>query len=425
MNFFRIQGSHPLQGEITIPGSKNAALPMLCASLLTEEPCEFHNVPNITDIDKLLEIFQILGAKVERDLSQKKVRITARQLDAKKISQLQLIKKFRASLLVLGPLLARCQEALILQPGGCILGTRSNTTHLKGFQELGVNITEDPHSINARVEKPIQDTTILLPEASVTATENLALFAAYQPTQTTITFAATEPHVTATLRMLQAMGAEIKGLQTHHLTIQGTPKLKGGVFTIPPDSLLAGTYALAGILTNGKITIHSVPHDELFAFYGLLRQTGAAFEFSAEKLEILPRSTPLQSPGKVQTAIFPGFSTDLQSPFGVLLTQCQGTSLIFETLFENRFSYIYELEKMGAQIQMLNAYQVQITGATSLRGRMVESWDLRAGAAMVLAGLVAKGETCVTQIDYIKRGYENFAENLQALGAQITEVQSG
>jgi UDP-N-acetylglucosamine 1-carboxyvinyltransferase len=290
---------------------------------------------------------------------------------------------------------------------------------------LGAEIVPDPEHIHLKfAQKPLKEQRLLLPEASVTGTENLAIFLANREEISEIFFSAAEPHVCAVLRMLQSMGAQIDGIGTHHLRIKGKKQLQGGTFTIPPDGILVGTYAIAGILTRGNLTIHNVNHEELYSFYGLLKRAGAAFEMRDRGLKILPNAKPLTAIPKVQTAIFPSFSTDLQSPMGVLLTQCEGVSQIFETLFENRLTYLNELEKMGAKIEILNAHQARITGIARLKGAEVTSWDLRAGAAMVLAGLIAEGNTKITNIEYIDRGYENFVENLQSLGGIIKRVES-
>jgi UDP-N-acetylglucosamine 1-carboxyvinyltransferase len=218
------------------------------------------------------------------------------------------------------------------------------------------------------------------------------------------------------------MGADIDGIGTHYLRIRGRKDLHGGEFTIPPDGLLVGTYAIAGILTQGDLLIENVDHRELFSFYGMLKRVGANFEMKENALHIFGEQKMCSIP-KIQTAIYPGFSTDLQSPFGVLLTQCKGESLVFETLFENRLTYLSELEKMGAKIQILNPHQAKITGPVQLQGAEVQSWDLRAGAAMVLAGLIAKGKTRISNVNYIDRGYENFPENLAKLGAKIKRIE--
>ena len=425
MAHFEIEGGKELSGKVHIPGAKNAALPMLCGALLTEDLCIFENVPNIKDIQTLLEIFQEIGVEVNSDLKNNRVEIKAEKVDLEKLKNCEKLKKIRASILVLGPLLARFKKCRIFSPGGCVIGARSHAIHTDGFSVLGGEILEDGEQIDIRFNTPkLSQNRILLPEASVTGTENLALFLAGIEKETTeMYFVAAEPHVCATLKMLQKMGAQIEGIGTHHLKITGEKYLKGGTFTVPPDGILVGTYAIAGIITNSEITIKNVDHKELFSFYGILKRLGAQFEMGKNELIIKKRET-LQAITKVQTAIYPGFSTDLQSPMGVLLTQCQGTSMLFETLFENRLAYLNELERMGARIQILNQHQAQITGVSKLKAAEVQSWDLRAGAAMVLAGLIAEGTTKVTNIQYIDRGYENFVEVLQSLGASIKRVTS-
>jgi UDP-N-acetylglucosamine 1-carboxyvinyltransferase len=289
---------------------------------------------------------------------------------------------------------------------------------------LGVFVDSDENKISLEFSREnFINNQVLFSEASVTATENLAIFCAGIEDDSELFFTALETHVTATLKMLQKMGAKIDGLGTHCLKIRGKKKLKGGVFEIPSDGILVGTYAIAGLITGGEILIKNVNHAELMSFYGALQKTGAIFELQDNALKIF-KSPNLQAVKKLQTSIFPGFSTDLQSPFGVLLTQCEGESLIFETLFENRLIYLSELEKMGAEVKILNPHQAKIRGKIKLHGANVQSWDLRAGAAMVLAGLVADGVTRVSNINYIERGYENFAENLRNLGADVVNIEA-
>ncbi len=422
MSHFEVTGGNELKGEITIPGAKNASLPMLCAALLTEEKCIFHDVPNIGDIFTLLEIFEEMGVSVIHDKKKKIVEIEAKNMDPTKLAKCEKAKKLRATILLMGPILARFGEVKIPQPGGCVIGARPNSIHIDGMKVLGAKEIAAPEHIHLKFDKKeIQGHRILLPEASVTGTENLAIFLAGKADECDVYFTAAEPHVCSVLRMLQKMGAQIEGIGTHHLKIKGTENLKGGEFRISPDGILVGTYAVAGIITYSHITIKNVNHEELFSFYGVLKRAGANFEMNKDNLEIKP-AKKLSAIPKVQTAIFPGFSTDLQSPFGLLLTQCEGTSQIFETLFENRLTYLSELEKMGAKIEILNAHQAKVTGPAQLKGTTVTSWDLRAGAAMVLAGMIADGTTKITNIQYIDRGYENFVENLQFLGAQIKRI---
>lgn len=421
--YLQIIGGKELKGEINIPGAKNAALPMFCAALLTTEKCTFTNVPEISDIAVLLQIFETLGAEISRDFDKKIVEITAKNIDPTKLGKCELVKKMRASILILGALLARFGKAEIQLPGGCVIGARPNSAHLDSFASLGVFVDADENKISLEFEREkFINKQVLFSEASVTATENLAIFCAGIADDSELFFTALETHVTATLKMLQKMGAVIDGLGTHCLKIRGKKNLKGGTFEIPSDGILVGTYAIAVLITGGELLIKNVNHAELMSFYGALQRTGAIFELQKNALKVF-KSPNLKSIKKLQTSIFPGFSTDLQSPFGVLLTQCEGESLIFETLFENRLIYLSELEKMGADIQVLNPHQAKIRGKIKLKGANVQSWDLRAGAAMVLAGLVADGVTRVSNINYIERGYENFAENLRSLGADVINIE--
>ncbi len=420
--YFEVEGGATISGKIRISGAKNAALPMLCGALLTEEKCTFLDVPHITDVQNLLSIFSEIGVDVKYFPEQKRVEIQARHVDLDKLAASEEVRKFRASILMMGPLLARFGRCKLLMPGGCVIGARPNYIHTDGLQVLGAKMTEGEDFLDfVFKDGKLANNRLLLSEASVTGTENIAMFLSGTDDSAEIYFAAAEPHVVGTLKMLQEMGADIEGIGTHHLKITGTKKLKGGTFTIPPDGLLVGTYAIAALITQGDLLIENVDHRELFSFYGILKRLGADFEMKDKALHV-KRSKNLTAIPKVQTAIFPGFSTDLQSPLGVLLTQCEGMSLLFETLFENRLTYLLELEKMGANVQILNPHQAKLTGKTKLQAAEVQSWDLRAGAAMVLAGLIAEGVTKITNIDYIDRGYENFVENLSALGAKIHRV---
>jgi UDP-N-acetylglucosamine 1-carboxyvinyltransferase len=421
--YFDVEGGNQLHGELTIPGAKNATLPMLCAALLTEDECIFRNVPEISDVATLLDIFQYIGAEVSRDFSSKTVSVRAQNLLPEKLLECKKAKKMRATILMLGPLLARFNEVSIPLPGGCVIGARSNASHLDAFRTLGAFIEETPERITVRFSVPkYSNNTVLFSEASVTATENLALFCSGRDEEAELFFTAAELHVVATVRMLQQMGAKISGAATHSLSIHGGKHLHGGEFVIPPDGLLVGTYAIATTLTGGNVLLKNVSHRELLSFYGAFQRVGGKFELLDNALRV---TTPkkLTALPKLQTAIFPGFSTDLQSPFGVLLTQCEGESMIFETLFENRLTYLQELEKMGAKVQQLNPHQARIFGPTLLRGAQVQSWDLRAGAAMVLAGLAAEGITRISNVQYIDRGYERFPENLESLGAVVRRVE--
>ncbi len=422
--YFDVEGGNELHGELIIPGAKNATLPMLCAALLTEDECLFRNVPDISDVATLLEIFEYIGVEVSRDFEAKTVSVTAKNLSPEKLMNCRKARKMRATILMLGPLLARFHEVTIPLPGGCVIGARSNASHLDAFRTLGAFVDETPEQITVRFARPkYENNAVLFSEASVTATENLALFCAGCDDTAELFFTAAEIHVVATVRMLQQMGAKITGVATHSLSIHGGIHLHGGEFVIPPDGLLAGTYAIATTIAGGDLLIKNVSHRELLSFYGAFQRIGGQFKLLDNALRVVTPKKLVAIP-KLQTAIFPGFSTDLQSPFGVLLTQCEGESMIFETLFENRLTYLQELEKMGAKVRQMNPHQARVFGKTPLRGASVQSWDLRAGAAMVLAGLAAEGKTRISNVQYIDRGYEKFPETLESLGAVVKRIEA-
>lgn len=417
-----MRGGRPLNGTVRVSGAKNAALPMLCACLLTTEKCTLRNVPEISDVAILLDVFRTLGADVSWDKSTKVVTVEAKNIDPKKLETCEELKKLRATILLLGPLLARFGNCKIVRPGGDIIGARPNFIHTDGLETLGCELIEEGKFLHMTWDqKRLKKQRLLLSEASVTGTENIALFLAGQPDTAEIYFAAAEPHVQATLRMLQKMGASIEGIGTHHLRIWGRKELRGVDVTLPPDGILVGTYMIAGAITGGDVTVQGVDHTELYSFYGPLKRIGVNFEMLEDAVRVRPPHTLTAIP-KVQTAIYPGFSSDLQSLVGVLLTQCEGTTTIFETLYEGRLTYLQELEKMGAQVEIVSPHRAKITGPTKLKGTEVQSWDLRAGAAVVLAGLVAEGETIVDTINYIDRGYEAFEETLMSLGADIERI---
>lgn len=411
---FIIQGGVPLRGEVTVGGSKNAVLPILAASLLTSTPTTLHRVPDISDVHAFLRILSGMGAEVSFDYGT--VRINPEHLEKGQIED-DLVKHMRASILLLGPLLARFNEVELAFPGGCVLGKRSVHAHLHALTALGAELVESAETIHLRTSG-LRPARIIMAEASVTATENALMAAVSIPGRTEIRWAAMEPHVQDLCNFLIMMGGKISGVGTHSLIVEGGQPLHGTEYTVTPDYLEAGTLALAAVLTRGTVTIKECPVAQLDSFFQKLEEVGAAFEVQEDELKIFPHAG-LKSVEKLQTSVYPGFPTDLQAPFTVLLTQAVGESRIFETLFEGRLSHLRELNKMGANGEILNDHQAKITGLTPLHGTTIQSCDIRAGAAMVLAGLVADGETQITDINYIDRGYENLDEKLRNLGARI------
>jgi UDP-N-acetylglucosamine 1-carboxyvinyltransferase len=414
MSQFIVQGGVALRGSVKVGGSKNATLPILAATLLTEEVSVLHNVPDISDVHAFLRILSHLGAEVSFD--QGTVTVNPKNVRAEAIPH-DLVKHMRASILLLGPLLGRFGEVELGFPGGCVLGKRSVQAHLHALQSLGAEVVDSQDAIHLK-SQGLTGRSFILSEASVTATENAVMAAVMAKGVTEIRWAAMEPHVQDLCHFLKQMGAQIEGIGTPTLTIQGGRTLRGTDYKVTADYLEAGTFALAGVLTRGEITIEDCPTDHLDSFWQKLEEVGAKFSLEKNRAHIHPHEG-LRAVEKLQTSVYPGFATDLQAPFTVLLTQCEGVSPVHETLFEGRLNYLPELERMGAQTQLLNPHQAVIRGATPLRGAPIVSHDIRAGAAMVLAALIARGETVISDVIYTDRGYERFDQKLRELGAKI------
>ncbi|MFH1375069.1 MAG: UDP-N-acetylglucosamine 1-carboxyvinyltransferase [Patescibacteria group bacterium] len=416
MSKFIIRGGKPLSGTVKVSGSKNAALPLLAATLLTDQECVLTNIPDVADTRLILEILGKIGA--EYSFERNRVKIQTKKIKTAKVPA-ELAEQMRASILLLGPLLARAGKAEIAFPGGCVIGKRSVHAHVYALTKLGA---QDRSSANVLkfTAKQIIPTAFNLPELSVTATENALLAASLSFGETKIRMAAYEPHVQDLCEFLKKLGVRISGAGTHTLKIAGKKNLKGARHSVTTDYLEVGTLAIAALVTQGKVRIEGVVPKQLDSFFQKLEEVGANFTVGENFLELRP--TRHFQPCEIKTAVFPGFPTDLQAPFGVLLTQARGKSRIFETLFDGRLNYLLELEKMGVRAELLNPHQAVIRGDGRLRAAKVASCDLRAGAAMVLAALNAKGKSEVTNIEYIDRGYERFDEKLKSLGAEIERV---
>jgi len=416
---YRIQGRTPLEGEVRISGSKNAALPLLAASILCRGDTVFKNVPRLRDISTMLKILEFLGAKIHRE--DEIVCINTDRLENRPITH-ELVSKLRGSIVLLGPLLARFSEVKMSYPGGCVLGKRPVDAHIESFAQLGIKDLSTDACLHLKGRARAGE--VILPEFSVTATENLLLLAALLPGETHIELAASEPHVQDVCRFLAASGVPVGGIGSHTLTVRGRgSRLNATEHTVTSDYLEAGAMILAGITSRGQITVQGAERRHLLFFLNALRRAGGKFSWDkADELFIDGTNSRLNAV-RLQTNIFPGFPTDLQAPFGVILTQATGVSRIFEVLFEGRMAYLYELEKMGASIEILNSHQALIIGPTPLHGRQVPSNDIRAGFAMVLAGLCAEGETIVTDVRYIERGYDRLEHKLKSLGADIVREE--
>lgn len=414
---FIIKGGKSLNGTVKISGLKNAALPIIAASILTDEKTILENVPDIADVHTLLKLLENLG--VRSKFKRNKLEINPQKLHYGKLNQ-KLVNRMRASILLLGPLLTRFKKVKINFPGGCILGKRSVSAHLEALKQLGAEIIEEKCHLELKTKK-LKGNIVILPEISVTATENAVTAAVLAKGDTEIHLAACEPHVQDLCHFLNKMGAKIEGIGSHVLKIKGVNKLKGTKYKIVSDYLETGTFSLAAVLTKGKVTLKNANPYHLDIFFQKLKEAGAKFKIEKDKIHFY-QADNLKPIPVIKTAVYPGFPTDLQAPFAVLLTQAKGKSEIFETLFEGRLNYLFELEKMGAKINILNPYRAEIIGPTKLKGTSIASCDLRAGAAMVLAALIAEGKTEISNIDYIDRGYEKLDKKLKSLEAEIRRI---
>lgn len=415
-----IKGPCSLRGEITVSGSKNAALPILAATLLASGKFVISNVPMITDIKHLLSILEDLGAAVTLKNNVCEInttKVNSHEPDADKV------RHIRASILLLGPLLARFGKARLSHPGGCFIGARPVETHFEALEELGATVIEDS-SHYYLTAKALVGRKIVLNEISVTATENVIMAAVLASGTTELRLAATEPHVVDLCNFLTKMGAKISGIGTHNLTIEGVKKLKPVNYRICYDQIEAGTFAIAAAASRGELTIKGFVADDQDILIKLLRKANVNIELANTDTAIVRKSTSFRAIPKLRTDIYPNFSSDLQAPMGVLMTQAHGTSTIFETMFEGRLNYINELNKMGADGVIKNAHEATITGPTPLFGTTIESFDLRAGATLLIASFIAEGESVIERAELIDRGYENIEARLNTVGANIRRISA-
>ncbi len=413
----KVIGGQALYGDIPISGAKNAALKHMCAGLLTDQSLYFENVPNsLRDIASQTELLEHLGCTIQREndlmaLNAGPVKTFTAPYD--------IVRKMRGSILVLGPLLARFGEARVSLPGGCAIGTRPVDLHLKGLEELGATITLEEGYINARAPQGgLQGTRILFPKVSVGATENLMMAATLAKGATILANAAREPEITDLGECLIKMGAKIEGLGTDTIRIEGVKHLHGARHSILPDRIETGTYMVAAAMTGGTVRLKNARLEHLSAAAGHLSQTGVDIEQDGEDI-IVSRERDLRLKGiDIMTEPHPGFPTDLQAQFMAMLTLCEGAGMVTETIFENRFMHVPELARMGADITV-HGHSAIVRGVKGLKGAEVMATDLRASVALVLAGLVAEGETTINRIYHLERGYERIVEKLEACGAQI------
>lgn len=417
---YRLRGGKALKGTVDVGGSKNAALPLLAGAVASGGTTVFKNMPSLRDTRTMLSILNFLGAKTHADGTT--VTIDASELTNHPIPH-ELVSKLRGSIVLLGPLLARFGEVEMSYPGGCVLGKRPVGAHIDALVQMGAEDLSTGEKLHLKGK--LKPSHVILPEFSVTATENVVLAAALLDGKTTIELAAAEPHVQDVCRFAAARGRRIDGIGSHTLTIHGKKALlPSGEHTVTSDYLEAGVFILAGIVTGGSVRVRGADRSHLTSFLGALKRAGAVCEIEKNGDIVARGDVSDLASVRIQTNIFPGFPTDLQAPFGVLLTQAKGVSRIFEVLFDGRMAYLYELEKMGATIEILNSHEALVIGPSVLSGRTVASNDIRAGAAMVLAGLVAKGETVITDVRYIERGYDRLEEKLKSLGADIVREEA-
>ncbi len=416
MEVFEIQGGKKLAGTIAVAGLKNAATPILAATLLTRETCVLKNVPLIEDVFRMIEILESLGATVEWR-EKNTVAITTRDIDVKRVDQ-EIIKRLRSSILLLGALSARVDHFEVRQPGGCVIGARPVGTHIDALEKLGVRIVGDGKSYVVDATKK-KSGKVVLQGLSVTATENALLLSASLPGTTVIKVAACEPHVVDLGKFLQSMGVTISGLGTHTITVTGKEILTGATYTIMPDHNEAATFLVLGAVTGSELTVQNAREDDLDSVLEKMKEFGVTFTITDQAITVHPAKQLTAVKPWIDTRTYPGMPSDNQSIFGVLATQAEGDTLIFETLYEGRFSYVSELIKMGAQADILNPHQLLIHGKTPLHGTVIKSYDLRAGVALIIAALAAEGTTIIEEIYQVDRGYERIEERLQKIGASI------
>ena len=407
-----IQGGVPLSGEVHISGAKNAALPILCASLLTNDTLSINNVPHLNDVQTMLSLLEQLGVGIVTDGDG--IRLTAATL-SNVVAPYEMVKTMRASILVLGPMLARAGEARVSLPGGCAIGLRPVDQHIKGLQAMGGEIEIEHGYIHAKAKR-LSGAHIVMDIVTVTGTENLMMAATLAEGTTVLENAAREPEVSDLAYCLIAMGAKIQGVGTDIITIEGVPALHGASHSVMPDRIETGTFLVAAAASGGEIHLRVTRSDTLDAVLDKLMEAGAAIE-SGEDWIHLKMNNPLKSTN-LRTAPYPAFPTDMQAQFMVLNSIACGTAIITETIFENRFMHVQELKRMNADIKVEGNTAV-VCGVPALDGANVMATDLRASASLVLAGLIAKGETVIDRIYHLDRGYERIEDKLSRLGARI------
>ena len=415
MEKYIICGGKKLNGEISVAGAKNMALKVFPAAILCAQPCLLKNVPEIEDIERLLELMEDLGAKITHNTKGEYL-VSTSEINKTQLKP-DLVKRLRASIMLAGPMLARFGEVTLAHPGGCIIGQRPIDLFLEGFQKLGAQMEEDGESYTLRAKK-LKGADIILPRISVTVTENLMMAATLAEGKTHIKNAAMEPEIVALANFLNKQGAKISNAGTPEIEIEGVKKLKGGEVNIIPDRIESGSFIILGLITNSQLKISNCEPKHIENLLYSLDKAGAKLEIGKDY--IITHPSELKGTNIV-THEYPGFPTDLQAPFTVLMTQANGLSLIHETIFPGRLFYTDILNQMGANIIMCDPHRVVVMGPTKLYGKKVVGPDLRAGMALILAAMVAQGTSSIENIYQINRGYENIVSRLQKIGADIKQ----
>ncbi len=419
MDKFVVRGGNPLLGTVRISGAKNAALPAMAAAILTEEQVILENIPQVRDIETERRLLSAMGAEVELGYgrAQHRTILCCRQLQRPEAGY-DLVKTMRASTLVLGPLVARTGTARVSMPGGCAIGNRPIDLHIKGLERLGATIRQDHGYIEARAER-LKGNRITFDKITVTGTEDLLMAAVLAEGVTVMENCAREPEVVDLADLLTKMGANIEGAGTSTIRVRGVDKLHGARHRIIPDRIEAATFIIAGALTGGDLLVTDLVPAHQTALLAKLEQTGVRFHVNGESIRVMG-DNPLEA-ADITTEEYPGFATDVQAQYMALATQANGTSLITENIFENRFMHALELVRMGADIK-IEGRRAVVRGKTPLSSAAVQASDLRASASRVLAALVAEGETIIDRVYHIDRGYERMEEKLRGIGAQIRRI---
>ena len=416
-----IETSPPLRGVVKIDGAKNSVLPIMAAALLTHEECVINDIPHLSDAEVMEEILNHLGAQTSWDKAGRSITIKAGN-EIKADAPYELVSLMRASFLITGPLLARSGFASIPMPGGCAIGARPIELHLKGFAAMGAEITKEHGFVSLSAKNGLSGAKIYLDFPSVGATENIMMAATLANGQTIIENCAVEPEIVDLSNFLNSIGGDVRGAGTDTIRINGVRELRGAQHTVIPDRIEAGTFMVAAAITKGDVTLENIVWDHLKPITAKLIEAGVAVEQTEAGLRVRNGLEQLGTPLDIKTMPYPGFPTDMQAQFMSLLTTANGTSIVTETVFENRFMHVGELKRMGANIKIEGRSAI-IEGTPQLMGASIRASDLRAGAALVLAGLIAEGTTEISEVYHLERGYCGFVDKLRRLGARLEVIR--